>query len=386
MLLIILLNVSINSQTILEKLDSPDYSVRLNALIEIRDNDLTEYTNDLLERTFEQPTLFLTHFFVDVLFILEYGDIGDIIYQFIDICDEFPQEDPLYFKVEATELLFKLGDYNTVEYVFEYINQDPLKNSQKFIDLLKEIAFYLPQYSEVGKDLLVNIKENSESYLNRRLALQHLILLFGENNLKDEIHSTIINDPNSNMRKYALEHYNFSDRKELLRQQIENDSHRYRRIKYSEIYLENYGEPEDLEFIKEYLLIEPDELARRSITLLTIGFVPPRITLPDYIPHDEYSLSKKIDIFISYTEDLFLYEWIEEETYKYYKHRLNLLLYQVEEENFEEMCSIIDEDLLERIEEDFNNSGTLTIEGYKFLHFHTIYIREDFEDEFGLCE
>ena len=190
MLLIILLNVSINSQTILEKLDSPDYSVRLNALIEIRDNDLTEYTNDLLERTFEQPTLFLTHFFVDVLFILEYGDIGDIIYQFIDICDEFPQEDPLYFKVEATELLFKLGDYNTVEYVFEYINQDPLKNSQKFIDLLKEIAFYLPQYSEVGKDLLVNIKENSESYLNRRLALQHLILLFGENNLKDEIHST----------------------------------------------------------------------------------------------------------------------------------------------------------------------------------------------------
>ena len=99
---IVFLNASIISQTMLERLDSPDYSVRVDALIEIRDNNLVEYINDLVERTFEQPRLYLTDFFVDVLFILEYGDIGGIIYQFIDVCDNFPQENPLGYKVQAT--------------------------------------------------------------------------------------------------------------------------------------------------------------------------------------------------------------------------------------------------------------------------------------------
>lgn len=376
--LFILLNFSINSQTILERLDSPDYSVRLGALIEIRDNNLTEYSSDLLDRIFKQPTLFLTHFFIDVLFRIGYSDLVDIIYQFIDLCDQFPQEQPLYHKVKATELLVKLNDLNTVGYVFEYINIDPLRNGERFIPLLKEIALEMPQHAQAIKDLLINIKDNSEFYYNRREALGNLILIFGENSLQTEILSSIINDLNMNIRNFAMKHYNFPDRKNLLRQQIENDSDSYRRLNYSEIYLKEFGEPDDLKFIKDYSLIEPDEVAKKSITHQTIGFIPPK-------PVNQ-SLDLMINNLISYTEELYQYDWIKkEEAYNYYVDRLVDLRESLYAGDLEMACSIINERILPQVEQDLQEE-LITIEGYKFLHYHTVYISESMEEVLGPCE
>lgn len=374
---IVFLNASIISQTMLERLDSPDYSVRVDALIEIRDNNLVEYINDLVERTFEQPRLYLTDFFVDVLFILEYGDIGGIIYQFIDVCDNFPQENPLGYKVQATELLFQLDDHSTVEYVFEYVSLDPLKNGEEFISLLKEIALNIPQYSQTVKDLLINIKNNSEFYSKRKEALENLILIFGENSLQTEILSSIINDSNADIRNLAMGHYNFTDRKDLLRQQIENDSDWYRRLNYSEIYLKSYFEPEDLKFIKDYSLIEPNEVAGRSIANLSDGFIPPK---PDTLNWN--GLTTRL---ISYTYDLLQYDWIASEIIRaFYQTKLNDVIQAVQAGKYGKACAIINNTLLPTIEQHLGNNN-ITIEGYKFLHYYTIYIKEEIEGQFGAC-
>ena len=363
--LIILFSISINSQSIIEGLDSPDYSVRLLALIEIRDNNLTEYSQDLLDRIFEQPMLFLSYNFLDVLYRLEYWDIVDQLYQFIDICDNFLQEQPLYHKAKATEILVGLDDFSTVEYVFEYINQDPLKNSEKFIELLKDIAVKIPQYSETVKDLLTNIKDNSEFYLNRRYALQYLIQLFGENTLKDEILYTIVNDLNSDMRKFGMEHYNFPDRKDLLKQQIQNDIDWFLRIKYTEYYLKNFTKPEDLKFIIDYLPFETDTNARNGIENRIDGFIPLKFENMNHIDWAK-ELSEDID-------KLYEYSWINEPNYIYYKESLDYLLVLLEEENLDS-CELLKE-IKENAHSDYDSKG-INLEAFAYIFYKARYIQE----------
>ena len=264
-----------------------------------------------------------------------------------------------------------------MEYVFEYVSLDPLKNGEEFISLLKEIALNIPQYSQTVKDLLINIKNNSEFYSKRKEALENLILIFGENSLQTEILSSIINDSNADIRNLAMGHYNFTDRKDLLRQQIENDSDWYRRLNYSEIYLKSYFEPEDLKFIKDYSLIEPNEVAGRSIANLSDGFIPPK---PDTLNWN--GLTTRL---ISYTYDLLQYDWIASEIIRaFYQTKLNDVIQAVQAGKYGKACAIINNTLLPTIEQHLGNNN-ITIEGYKFLHYYTIYIKEEIEGQFGAC-
>jgi hypothetical protein len=50
-----------------------------------------------------------------------------------------------------------------------------------------------------------------------------------------------------------------------------------------------------------------------------------------------------------------------------------------------EVCSIIDEQILPRAEQDLKDQ-LITTEGNEFLHYYTIYIKEGIEKEFGSCQ
>lgn len=373
----VLSQVFIVAQSLLERLDSPDYSVRLKALIEIRDNHLTEYIDDLVERTFTQPILTLNYYVLDVLFRLEYRD-AIMIHQFIDSCDQFPKENPLYYKVKASELLINMDDFTTVDYVFEYVDKDPVKNGQGLIPVLTKIALELPQHSQAIKNLLINIKDNSEFFQDRRKALKYLILILGEMNLQNEILNSVINDPSADVRNFAMAHYNFPDRKNILKQQIANDSDSYQRINFSEIYLEEFAEPEDLKFIKEYSIIEPDEYVKESLTNLFYGFSPSK---PDTL-----TWSALITRLISYNDEMYQYGWIvNEETRNYYIEQLTQVFESITNtgEN-DEACERINAKILPRAEQDLQEE-LITTEAYKFLYYYTLYIKEEIEKEFGAC-
>jgi hypothetical protein len=90
---------------------------------------------------------------------------------------------------------------------------------------------------------------------------------------------------------------------------------------------------------------------------------------------------------VDYIDQLYQYEWIlDEETYFYYSEKLNLLVEAIGGQNIEEACRLIDKDLLARIEEDIQEPNKITMEAYKFFFYHTQYIREELESQFGKCQ
>ena len=378
LLLILIFTLNIHADEITDKLDSPDWSIRYVTVTYIIDNNLAQYTSALADRIFNQPSLGIMYHFLEGLFALQYVNIEEYIFQFINMSDQFPQEEPLYYKVEATGLLVALDNLTTVDYVFEYVNIDPVKYGERLIPLLRDIAVKIPQHSQTIKELLVNIKDNSDSYLLRREALDDLIFLFSENDLHDEILTSITTDTDADIRKFAMEYYNFTDRKDLLKQQIQNDAHRYLRIMYVEDILKNYGQPEDLKFVIDYLPSEPDTNASWNIYSQIRLFVPQK---PDTL--DYYGLCTKL---VTYTDEMFDYDWIQnEETKDYYTQRLTEVYESIE--NTDEIgyaCSIIDERILSQLEQDLAEQ-LITSEGYKFLHYYTNYIKDEIEEEYSSC-
>jgi hypothetical protein len=84
-LVVLISNSNIYANDIIDRLDSPDWSVRYLAVTEIIDNNLVQYTSALAERIYNQPTLSLIHHFLVGLFSLEFAEIEGYTFQFIDI-------------------------------------------------------------------------------------------------------------------------------------------------------------------------------------------------------------------------------------------------------------------------------------------------------------
>jgi hypothetical protein len=376
---------------LIEGLFDPDVSVRRETIITIIEEELEDYIDYIEEAMFEQEEPFMIYKYLQALSILNSPNIASITNDFIELSDDFgemrPAEDPLEMKVRATLILFDEEDYSTIDYIFELIQRDRPAINAFALTLLGRILTEVPGYSTTAKSELIYALNNSPDEISRFNAMFYLNEYFGADYLSDYL-DKFINDPEITIRDQALRHLfnlNYQGLRNLLHQRLSQDPSEIMRAQIADSILTVYGEPSDLKAVIDYQPYEPDPDIQTWMEFLINDFIPPRITPPYSIPPVVYSLSDKIEIFISYTEDSFQYEWIEEETYNYYMDRLSLLLYEVEGGNLEEICRIIDEDLLERIEEDYSY-GTLTIEGYKFLHYHTLYIREDVEDEFGSCD
>jgi hypothetical protein len=96
-----------------------------------------------------------------------------------------------------------------------------------------------------------------------------------------------------------------------------------------------------------------------------------------------YGLTTRL---ILYTDEMFGYGWIaNEETKDFYVRRLQEIINsigQTSEKN--SACSIINESIVPQVEQDLQKV-LITTEGYKFLHYYTMYIKEEIVEEFGPC-
>lgn len=84
---------------------------------------------------------------------------------------------------------------------------------------------------------------------------------------------------------------------------------------------------------------------------------------------------------------MFRYLWIQnEETRDYYINKLRDLINSIDPSigEIKNACSLIESDILAKLEEDINNE-LITREAYKFLHHYSIYIKEEIEKDFGNC-
>ena len=384
LVLISLLSFNIYSQVSPEDLDNQLYSVRLNTLDRIVRGKSVEFIPEIQSRLFDQTTLTMQFAFLDALSKLKDTNIEQWTIKFIENADNFqyPDDDPLYYKVLATGILFDIGNYSTVQYLFDLLNRDRDLVNPSSLVLLKTTIINIPGRSEEATEELVRIFNNANiDGMFRNVALDILY----DTDYTDILNLALVaavNDQSPVIRDNAnriLKTKNYSGLHNLYVQQLSIDPEPTIRSRYATSLLTLYGEPSDLKMVIDYLPNETDTTNRSWVSLAVDNFIPPK---PDTL-----NWQGMITKLLSYTDELFQYGWIKnEETRDYYIQKLSAASEAIENNNpTVEACTIINEQLLPQAEQDLKEQ-LITIEGYKFLHYYTIYIKEEIENEFGPCQ
>lgn len=289
--------------------------------------------------------------------------------------------DPLEAKVEATFVLLHTQNYSTVNYIFDIIKRDGIRkiNVTAFVSL-EIILDNVPSAENEAKDILVRIWDNSEDDSDRYFSMCALVEKYGAKMI-DRVLISFIEDAYLPIRVVALEYlfdFNYSELDSLIKSRLALEPEWSFRTDIADSLLFRFGEPSDLKTVIDYQPNEPNETARSLMGFSIDEFIPPK---PDSSDYNE--LCEKL---ISYTDELFQYGWIQnEETQDYYEQRLVEVNNSITSSgDINEACSIISSQIIPRAEQDLKDQ-IITEEGYKFLHYYTIYINEEFEKEFGPC-
>ncbi|MFI5237187.1 MAG: hypothetical protein ACHQLA_04555, partial [Ignavibacteriales bacterium] len=148
------------------------------------------------------------------------------------------------------------------------------------------------------------------------------------------------------------------------------------RANISDSLLLKCGEPNDLKTVIDYQPTEPDADVKTWMQFAIDEFIPPKPATLNW-----NGLTTRL---IDYTGEMYGYGWIADtETRDYYRSRLNSLKMEIQAGDMGQACSSVNT-LLAKMEQDLEESA-ITIEGYKFLHYYTIYIKEEMEQMFGAC-
>ncbi len=107
-------------------------------------------------------------------------------------------------------------------------------------------------------------------------------------------------------------------------------------------------------------------------------FIPPRPTV---------STSQMITNLIGYVGDLYQYGWLRDQQLLVvnWVDSLQTLQKFYARGNAEASCNKIN-GILNTIENYPHPGYYMSEEGYKFLHYHSVYIKENIESELGPCE
>jgi hypothetical protein len=378
--------VKSQSDTLINYLTDPDIFKRENALSKIRQDNLTQYIPVLVENTFEQSEPVMIKHFMETLAHLDYEDIGEIAYQFIKMSKEFenmfPIADPLEMKVVATQILFDIGDFSTVDYVLELAERDyPFNQGSRLmtVSMLGRVNEEVPAFEEEAKEILLQSVYNSTNVNVRQIAVSVLYEKYGGELVDLYIH-ICESDDDWAMRAWGLEilyKINYVQLNDLLRERITIDAQPGTRRWISFYLLNWFGEPADLKYVKDYLPNETDQTAILGISLDISTFIPPK---PEAL--NWYGLATRL---ITYTDEMLSYEWIASEIVRaFYETKLNDIIEAVQANKIGKACNIINNTLLPTIDQHLGNNN-ITNEAYKFLHYYTIYIKEEIEEQFGAC-
>jgi hypothetical protein len=357
-------------------LDSPDWGNRINALETMAEEEMVDCIPEIHQRIFNQPSMILRYFFLRGLAELNDPDIEYWALAFIDSADNF--EDPLesanslQYKVDATKILFDVGNYSTVQYVFDLLNEDLDRVHITALVLLNEIILNVPAYAVSAESELVRILNNYEIGSMIRIRALNFLDERNYSNIIDECLNAVLNDPVPSIRHAAnaiLRRRNY-DVHSLYLQQLFIETDPVIRSKYATVLLHYFGEPLDLKAVIDFYPSETDTTMHWFVGYEIDNFIPPKPASLNW--------QGMITRLVSYTSEMFTYGWITHaKTRDYYISTLNLLNSQLERRLYTEACATLNIKLLERIEADLA-ANKITTEGYKFLHYYCVYIKEEF--------
>lgn len=381
--LLLQINIPILSQSLEDVIDDL-YADNIwqppSAISYIIEYDLVE-AMDILPELYDEKPPIVQITFLEAFLYFEDPSTQELLLDFIERADGFVNEefplDPLQQKVAATYYLFAIDDYSTYGYVFDIINRDGLENSGPIaFNSLSLIMNNMPLAEIQAKNSLIEIWDNSLNSHNKYFSMLALVEKYGT-----EMISRIINTFNTDdhlpSRSLALEYlfeFEYSGLNLLLKVQLIQDPSWSFRVDLADSLLIKFGEPSDLKAVIDYQPTEPDETTRSLMGFSIQEFIPPRPTV---------STSEMIDNLQSFTQELLQYGWITEySVYNLYQNKLSVIEEAYNKQKVNALCILLDDFLsytegLSRI--------LLTIEGYKFMHYHGTYIKENVESEFGPC-
>lgn len=389
--IVFIINTLIFSQadTLLEKLDGESFYYKFEALRIIRENNLEEYIPELEKRIFIQETLLLQEVYLKTLNALNAANTYDFAIQYYNSIDIFnPQpyiefNSKLEMKARIQQIFFKYGDYSKTEDIFTYLD-DPneMKRYGLILHDLKTVYENVPLFQTQALDwLLIILNESTDKFI-RKLSLE----ILNEINYSEIINTCvgIINNENEdgNLKYFAsriLFDRDYEGLPDILRDKINSDPSDVLRWRFASGLLEYYALPSDWKLVIDHIPNEPDEDTRGMFEIIVDKFIPPK---PDSLSY--FDLCTKL---ISYTgEEMYQYGWIaNEKTRDYYAEELTAVKQSIKNTGkIEQACEIINSQILPQAEQDLQRH-LITEEGYKFLHYYTIYIKEEIEKEFGPC-
>lgn len=358
---------------------------RINAAQEIADCNLIELLPVLEERFYAEEYLYAAHRMLFALAKLDSDNLEQVALDFIDNVDNLmtlTPDDPLSSKVYATQILINLRNYSTLDHVFQIVDRDRPDFNPLTIFVLMEFLSNndLIQYRDYAKTELENYLNTNADYVTRSLVLDRLAASYGAQ-LIDLILDKVYNEQEWILRSTALKsllNINYLNSRSVFYERLQDDPHRDIRWEIADSLLCYFGEPQDLKKIIDYYPNESDPIVRKDMQHSTNVFIPPKPVTLDY--------SGLCTRLVTYTDEMFGYEWIHnEETRDYYAQRVTEIYESIQATGeISEACSIIDERILLPLEQHLQEQE-VTVEGYNFLHYYTIYIKEAIEQDFGAC-
>jgi hypothetical protein len=357
--------------------------IRLRAIETIVQNDLSEYIPYIEDLIWSQnePAMMLEYLYT--LSKFDSQNLINIANQFIILADNFNHisrpEDPLEMKVNAAYVMVSHGDYSAVNYAFEILNKDRPKVDIIAFRVLEQIIInHNTTYEIQAKNEFLYISENCPDEYFRYFALKVLAESYGKE-FTQKCVDALTNSSDFTLRLFALEHLFIADYlelKSLLQQRLPLDSEPTVRLAIADSILSGFGTPQDLKFVKDYQLIEPNETTKGLMTFSISSFIPLRPELP---------IPAMIDSLDSYADQLFQFGWIKDESkYEEYKDRTENLSGLFQQNKIQDVCTNLNWILSNAQSQ--RGSTSLTQEGYKFLFYYTGYIKEKIEKEFGDCK
>ncbi len=362
-----------NTETLLAKLNSDNRVDIYEAIDSLIICNTTEAISALESKFDSEQGITLKSYYLDALYKLNAENILDLTNTFIDEVDNLsaPNKIKLFNKLFAVDILFEFDDYSKADLVIDIVDYDTLDVQTLAINLLEKIIQNVPSLEEGAKSRLISQSLNARYGWDRSRALDILVDNYG-NEVIDVVLEISENDLDMAVRMKSLRHLvslNYGNLNSFLIQKIYVDEDPSIRINIAESILTIFGKPWDLKAIIVYLPNETDTVAFSVIEYYKDEFIPPE---PDSTV-TPYQMSVNL---LVYNDSLYTYGWITNQTlYNNYKTRLTNIKKYISKNQLTNAVNEINS-MLNSIELQQGDPPTLTDEGYVFLHYHLIYIKD----------
>jgi hypothetical protein len=227
-------------------------------------------------------------------------------YQGIDTTDIYID------KSYAITILFDNNDFSYSNYILSLLC---CKESQykTALSLLYYIINFDPVNSQRAMELLIGAAQNAESPAVRSSALFYYNFIKGKEALPLLINS-YLNDKDASVRGRLLKPYLFKDYispeiETALRTKIQQEDNPANRREAAFVLLRNYNNPINYKIVSELEKVEIDPFTKRFLKGNIIYYSARR-------PSKTLGVTSLIDSLFSYTDQIYVYNWLRDEEYK----------------------------------------------------------------------